>query len=158
MKTFKQIRESSVFSGDDVDAKIGNTPIKTGHPIEFHYIRNTEKAPNFGAKFGQDIEPHGQYITPVDSEKEAHEAVNRLPNYEHGKVKFNNPLVLKQDDDLPTVGWKQRLSSAYNNKKGKALSRAIAKSGHDGIITAHPRYGVSETVNLKMFHNYNEEK
>jgi len=151
MLTFKELRES-IFTGDDVNTTIGQHQVKTGNPIEFHYIRNTEKSPNVGSTYGQDIEPHGQYITPVHSEKEAMDTINRLPNYEHGRIKFNNPLVIKQDEDSLTVGWKKKLSSAYNNKKGKVLSKAIAKSGYDGIITVHPKYGASETVNLKMYH------
>ena len=31
--------------------------------------------------------------------------------------------------------WKNVLSSMYGNKKGKKLSDAIRKAGHDGIVT-----------------------
>lgn len=29
----------------------------TGRPVTFRYVRNTQKSPNLGARFGQDIEP-----------------------------------------------------------------------------------------------------
>ena len=51
--------------------------------------------------------------------------------------------------------WKRRLFDAYNGLKGKALSKAIAKDGYDGVITVSTYKGkpveTSEIVDLRMF-------
>lgn len=103
-----------------------------------------------GAKYGQDIEPHGEYVTPVDDHKTI-EHLQKMPArvYETGEIHFKNPLVIRSDDNDPTVGWKKRLQAHYM-KKGRNLSKAIIKHGHDGIITVN-KYGPSETVNLQNF-------
>lgn len=126
---------------------------QTGKPISFPFIKNTEKAPQF-QKFGEDrfaqaIEPHGNYISS------AHDVdVTKLPkNYIHGEIEFKNPLVIdwgKSGLYTEPDNWKQVLSAQYGGKKGKALSKAIAKDGYDGIVTmqgAEP----SEIVDLSRF-------
>jgi hypothetical protein len=115
---------------------------KTGVPVTFDYIHNTQKSPNMGSRFGQDKEPAGMYIqtkprtfTPQD-------------NLEVGTVTFNNPLVIEFGGGYgePT-NWKNVLSEKYNGKTGKGLSRAIQKDGYDGVVTIS-KYGPSEIVIL----------
>ncbi len=153
MKSFKQFIEESKspkFVGDEVDTEYNGVKLTTGSPTKVHFIRNKEKAPYLGSRFGQDIEPAGHYVTPID--KPEHKLATEQPDkYEVGTLHFNNPLVIKSDENDPTVGWKKRLSSVYGNKTKHKLSKAIAKDGYDGIITT-TKYGPSETINLQMFH------
>lgn len=154
MKSFKQFISEESYKGDEVDTVYKGNKLSTGIPTSVSYLRRKEKAPNFGARFGQDIEPHGQYVSPIDSE-DHHLAREQPDKYETGTVHFKNPLVIKSDEDDPTVGWKRKLSAAYGGKKKHHLSKAIAKDGYDGIITT-TKYGPSETVNLQMFHKDKE--
>jgi hypothetical protein len=150
MLSFKQFISEQKYVGDEVDTNYLGSKLTTGIPTQVHYLRNKEKAPNFGTRFGQDIEPAGHYVTPID--KPEHTLAKEQPEkYETGTVHFKNPLVIKSDENDPTVGWKKKLSGAYGGKKKHHLSRAIAKDGYDGIITTS-KYGPSETINLQMFH------
>jgi diguanylate cyclase (GGDEF)-like protein len=127
----------------------GPTP-KTGEPVAFTFVRNTESSKMFGKEHGKqfasDIEPAGRYMIAADRS-----AVDHLPpGWESGDVSFESPLVLPwgtgtyQDAD----NWKQVLHERYG-KKGRALSTAIRKDGHDGIITTRDTGETSEIVDLK---------
>jgi GNAT superfamily N-acetyltransferase/mRNA-degrading endonuclease RelE of RelBE toxin-antitoxin system len=114
-------------------------------PVTFPYLRNTERAPNMGSMYDQDIEPHGRYLTYHDGPKPED------GRWETGEVSFENPLHLDFGGNYGTVGnWKHRLSKEYGGRKGKALSQAVVKAGHDAIIT-HDEYGPSEIVDLTSF-------
>lgn len=114
-------------------------------PVTFPYLRNTERAPDMGSMYDQDIEPHGRYLTYHDGPKP------QEGRWETGEVSFENPLHLDFGGNYGTVGnWKHRLSKEYGGRKGKALSRAVVKAGHDAIIT-HDEYGPSEIVDLTSF-------
>lgn len=123
----------------------------TGKPVTFEFIRNTEKAPKMkNGEFGTDIEPAGRYLL--------HNSANVAArgNWITGKVEFKKPLVLalSLDDDIyGPNGWKARLSQAYGGKKGKALSKALAKDGYDGIVTTVGDNETREIVDLASFHN-----
>ena len=110
----------------------------------FFYNRNTESSKKFkiNQDFGQDIEPHGEYMnidatTPLKAPDE---------RWETGKISFKNPLYVEHKDTSST-GWKKDLSDKFGGLKGKKLSEAIKKAGHDAIITK-TKHGFSETVNL----------
>lgn len=109
----------------------------------FDFVRSTEKAPK-STQFAQDIEPSGKYMIFGDPKN-----VKGLPNFETGKIKFDNPLVVEWKT-TGKGGWKTDLSNAYGGKTGKELSRAIADDGYDGIVTIH-RGETSEVVSLKGF-------
>lgn len=82
----------------------------TGKPVRFPYIHNTERAPRMGARFGQDLEPHGRYL-----QYHSHPDPKGLPpNMQSGEIEFQNPLVLAHapDDIYGPNGWKARLSRA----------------------------------------------
>ena len=121
---------------------------ETGKEVSFPYIKNTEKAPKL-VGFGQDVEPAGNYISS------GHDVdMTKLPSsYASGKMSFKNPLVLDWGEGLYSDpdNWKNVLSKKYGGKTGKALSKAIAKDGYDGIVTTN-KYGPSEIVDLSMFH------
>lgn len=117
-------------------------------PVDLPYYRNTIPAPKRTNHYhGQDIEPHGQYF----SRGELPESQRQHP-MEWGTKSFKRPLRLYSPTDDPSHPdhWKQQLSRRYNGKKGKALSRAVAKDGYDAILT-HDDYGPSESVDLSGF-------
>ena len=103
----------------------------TGKPVTFAAIRNTNKSPNFGPIYGQDIEPAGQYVLHDPK-------LGKLPsNWKKRKVTFKAPLVLKLSTDNETYGpngWKARLAREFRAKR-KTLSCKLRKAGFDGIIT-----------------------
>ena len=103
----------------------------TGKPVRFKFARGTEKSPNFGPTFGQDIEPAGKYLTHNPDPK-------YLPrHWVTGEVSFRNPLVLQLSTDGDTYGpngWKARLQREFRAKR-KALSCKLRRAGYDGIVT-----------------------
>ena len=103
---------------------------ETGKPFTMNYYHNKEKAPKVpGDAFAQSIEPAGEYVG-----HDTMNGTNKLPNFEYGSVSFSNPLVLEHKT-TGHGGWKTDLSAMFGGKKGKALSAAVKKAGHDGIIT-----------------------
>jgi len=137
-------------------AKDGDIEFETGRPVTFQYLHNTEKSPRMGARFGQDLEPHGRYI-----QHHTHPDPAGLPkNLVSGEISFQKPLVLANDpEDLyGQNGWKARLSRHYGGLKGKRLTQALVRDGYDGIVTVDPRHGnSSEMVDLTMFHKRPEQ-
>lgn len=122
---------------------------KTGTPVKFSYIKNTEKAPKM-AGMQQGIEPSGRYIN-MDTSPE----VKPFPGWEKGEVSFKNPLVVPLNTNPGEVytktSWKNNLTKKYGGKKGKALSEAIKKDGYDGIVTIDLEdKTVSEIVDLSV--------
>lgn len=111
------------------------------------YMRNlgNGKTHNYGSRYGQNIEPAGEYMNMDELYKERPDKY-MLPNYEYGFITFKKPLIL-DFIDTTDKGWKRTLSQMYGNKTGKQLSNAIKKDGYDGIITVSD-YGVEEIVNL----------
>jgi len=105
----------------------------------YNYVHNTEKAPKAGADdtYGQGIEPAGKYmnlLTPRGAESQkAYNEKEGLKQFEIGQVSFDNPLIVPAEGT--TREWKELLSKQYGGLTGKKLSDAIAKDGHDGIIT-----------------------
>lgn len=117
---------------------------ENGKPYTMSYYHNTQPSPKMaGDMFAQSIEPSGEYI--------AHDTMNgsnQIPGFEYGKISFKSPLVLEHKS-TGHGGWKTDLSNMFEGKKGKALSNAIKKAGHDGIITVDSKTGeILETVNL----------
>jgi hypothetical protein len=99
---------------------------------------------NFGATFGQDVEPAGRYVTQGTMQPHLDAS-----EWDSGVVTFENPLRLPFGDDDYTSpdNWKRRLSREYGGKTGKALSQAIRADGHDAIVT-WDKYGTSEIVDI----------
>jgi len=118
--------------------------VKAGEP--FTFIKNTEKAPNFGSKYAQDIEPAGNYIL-----EDTGNMAGKLPGWISGQKTFNNPLFINQGGSYGTpTNWKSVLSDKFGGKTGKALSKEITKNGYDGIVTIDGG-DTSEIVDLSMF-------
>jgi hypothetical protein len=130
---------------------------QTGKPVKVHFSRNTTPSPKLKRgqedRFQQRIEPAGRYLVHVPKDSPV------LPGSERGDVHFKNPIVLHINPDPSSPiyneqSWKARLSKHYGGKKGKALSAAIARDGHDGIVTVD-KYGTSEIVDLTFLHKSN---
>ena len=106
---------------------------ETGVPVTFDYMRNTERAPDFGPRFGQDIEPTGRYMVAVPTR---HYSPPR--GWKRGRAHFRKPLVLALTTDPDAIygpqGWKARLQRTFG-AKGAALSCELRKLGYDGIVT-----------------------
>jgi DNA polymerase III sliding clamp (beta) subunit (PCNA family) len=123
---------------------------ETGKPFEFQYVRNRNRAPDMGSRFGQDIEPAGKYMTVG-----APESVAGRNDMETGTARFENPLVVPFGAGYgEPSNWKSVLRDRYG-KTGKALSQAIRDDGYDGIVTVDKlsRTGeqyTSEIVDLGM--------
>jgi len=100
--------------------------VQTGRPITMHTIRNTEKAPDMGARFGQDVEPAGQYVNM------RYDNAAPAAGWEAGVVQLENPLILEAAD---TVAWKRALSEANEGATGAELTQRLQAQGYDGIIT-----------------------
>lgn len=125
-----------------------NESFQTGVPVTITYIRNRNKSPNFGDLYGQHIEPAGRYMTlkPESFKQE------NFPNIEVGKITFQNPLTIPFGGGYQDkTNWKFVLSSMFGNRKGKSLSRSIARKGYDGIITIEKNGIPGEIVDISMF-------
>jgi len=114
------------------------------------YMRNlgNGKTPNYGSRYGQNIEPAGEYMT-VDDLYNDRPQKYMLPNYEYGFITFKHPLIV-DFIDTTDKGWKKTVSDMFNGLTGKRLSNAIRKTGYDGIITVS-EYGPEEIVNLSGY-------
>lgn len=126
---------------------------ETGKPVTFTFLRNTEKSPNLGAKYGQDIEPAGKYLlhNPDAESWTKGPGGNR---WETGKVTFEKPLVLALTDDENAIygptGWKAKLVAASGGLKGKRLSCFLRQHGYDGIVTTDKTNYTREIVDLRV--------
>lgn len=111
------------------------------------YMRNlgNGKTVNYGSRYGQNIEPAGEYMKMDELYQERPDKY-MLPNYEYGFITFKKPLIL-DFIDTTDKGWKKTLSDSFGGKTGKQLSMAITREGYDGIITVSD-YGIEEIVNL----------
>lgn len=125
--------------------------IEHGKPVTLGFIRSTERAPQMGSDYGQDVEPAGRYLS---HDEDINGKTN--PGWERGQVTFKNPLVIEANTNPEGArydqnGWKARLSEQYGGKTGKELTDAIKADGHDGIVTVEPSRGkmtTSEIVDL----------
>lgn len=138
------------------DPRLGLTQVKeagtfftSGHAVRFPFVRNTEKSPKMGARFGQDIEPTGRYLlhdTALSPE---------LPRgWERGAVHFQAPLVLwfapAGEWSYGPEDWKHRLTAITKKRRGR-LSRFLRSIGIDAIVTVVKVRGelsTSEIVDL----------
>ena len=119
---------------------------ETGKPVTFKYLRNTERAPNFGPRFGQDIEPVGRYLVHNSNPGE-------LPaRWERGTVTFRRPLVLPLSLDPEQIygprGWKALLRDHFK-ARGRRLSCKLRALGYDGIVTCDRDGSTREIVDLQ---------
>jgi hypothetical protein len=121
----------------------------------FYYNRNKKSLSkehyDKSADYGQKIEPHGEYMNIDPSFK----LKAPTEHWEVGTISFKNPLHLEHKS-TDSHGWKKDLSEKFGGLKGKKLSEAVKKAGHDAIITKD-KHGYSETVNLGGIKNMLKE-
>lgn len=147
MRSFLSILLTEVFTYVHSDPA-SNEQVKTGNPIKISFRRRIGGTPNMGTRFGQHIEPSGEYMIDYNFEQ-GFEKFKGEPKVVFGYITFMNPLVIDYDSTREKYehGWKGYLFDKYKAKKQK-LSDKIKEEGHDGIITMSKKYGMSEIVNL----------
>ena len=142
------LASDSTLAADFAAATAANALPQTGVPFTFWFLNVLEKAPHFGERFGQNIEPAGRYMVVVDQETAVRAAQDSPGRYQHGEWTFRNPIVIPWGAGYESPdSWKRVLSDQYGGKTGKALSRAIVADGYDGIVTIDGSE-VSECVDL----------
>ena len=100
---------------------------ETGRPVEFRFVHGKIPAPNFGAKFQQDIEPAGRYLVhqPEGLGIFGRPVTDRVRReYEDGTMRFNRPLVLRFTDDPDSLYGPDLLESSASKRiqsQGKGL-------------------------------------
>lgn len=124
---------------------------ETGVPVTFEFVRNTEKAPNLGPRFQQDIEPAGFYVQHACGFSQ-----DLARGWVRGVLTLESPLVLSFSDPVdalePLYGphsWKAELQRAFR-ARGRALSRKLVAAGYDGVVTVRDG-DTSEVVSLRSF-------
>lgn len=141
------------------EATEGGVSFKTGVPVTFPMMRNLQPSPKLGKgqpdRYQQGVEPAGRYMLH-DSAGQAEQG-KLSPGWASEKVTFRNPLVVPlntggKGEIYGDDSWKMNLSREFNNKKGSSLSNAIAKAGHDGIVTVDGRGNTSEIIDLRHLH------
>lgn len=111
---------------------------ETGRPVSFKYYRYQHPKSKKNSDFDREFEPSGLYMnheiedTSFTDEQEKAYAKQGV-SIQHGNIKFNRPIVLKSG--YGPNGWKQTLSLAFGDKRGRALTSAIRRAGYDGIVT-----------------------
>jgi hypothetical protein len=131
------------FNAEDVRFQRDPNDVQTGKPFNFRYLKNKDVSPNFGERFGQHIEPAGDFVSEISPKAKTPD----WGNFEHGEVSINNPLVFEvTNEDL--FSWKRELSKMYGGKVNKALSQAIIADGYDGIITKDKERGYTGEIVL----------
>ena len=97
--------------------------------------KNMESAPYLGARFGQDVEPKGTYVTQGYTNDE---------NYYNGKAHLKNPLFIDVNENT-LIEYKRELAKKYK-AKGKALTNKLMKIGYDSIITVRENGEYGEII------------
>lgn len=133
---------------------------KTGFPVTFDFVHNTESAtklfgkPKKDSQFGRYFEPHGRYVTAVKN-KENSQLTDKMIS---GTITFSNPLVIANN----SLKWKEDLSKAFGGLRGRKLSMALIQKGYDGVVTVDnpgtDKAYVSEILDLTTFdENYGKK-
>jgi len=104
-------------------------------------LKNKEKAPNLGSRFGQDVEPTGYYAIKKETD-----FFDGNPNYETVSVNYEKPLLIPVSEDS-LVSWKYDLFQK-EKAKGKFLTNKLLKQGYDIIITQYENGDTGEIIVL----------
>jgi hypothetical protein len=108
--------------------------------FKFTFLKNPEKAPNFGSKFGQDVEPSGFFCVKKNNDFNP-------PNWYSGEAILKNPLYIKVDENS-LITWKYELAKKYKKKK-QSLTNQLIKDGYDGIVTLYSDGSTGEIILFK---------
>lgn len=141
-----KIVEGKFSSSEDLKNELVNN--------EVLIIRMNGKAPNYGSKYGQDVEPTGFYCLLGNKYSDLNSTYSTPYSF-----KFHNPLIVKWSEESDNIDWKYKIATLYNSK-GKKLSNKIMKDGYDSIITLDSKGYTAEvvllnTMNLKKISDIN---
>jgi hypothetical protein len=121
----------------------------TGKPVTLSFVHNTEKAsrPMRGGVdvFQQKTEPAGFFMLTDDDPGRP-----LVRGWTRGDATFRFPLVLLWNTGsggYDENSWKARLSRAYGDKRGRALTLALRRDGYDAVVTVRDG-STSEIVDL----------
>lgn len=107
-----------------------------GEPMVLDIVKNPEKAPYMGSRFGQDVEPTGTYVL---------KSWGKTPEgWLEGKVTIQKPLIIDVNDNT-LVSYKIDLAKQYK-AKGKMLTQKLMNKGYDALITRKPDGDFGEIV------------
>jgi hypothetical protein len=119
---------------------------ETGQPVQVRFVRATTPAPKPAPSdpYQQKLEPAGRYMVHNPDP-------GQLPaGWEQGSVTFQSPLVVAfnsgREPRYDARSWKAALAQLYG-ARGEKLSRAVASSGYDGIVTVWDG-GTREIIDL----------
>lgn len=125
-------------AGANAKAREGGKLFSTGKPVSFTYLHNEAPSPKMGARFQQDIEPAGRYMTHYTGDGKLPEDPSGRVKWQTGKQSFKNPLVLwfnaTGSGRYDGKSWKAKLVKAFG-VQGRALSAFLRNMGFDGIVT-----------------------
>ena len=131
--------------------------VETGKPVKFLSARNIAGAPKLTKydtldRFQQGVEPAGKYLNEVGESQANY--LKEIGSHEISPQSFENPLVVefhpeKKEWKYDADSWKKKLADEYG-ATGKALTKKIRESGHDGILTVWPDGSLSEIVDLRV--------
>lgn len=110
---------------------------------EMSLLKNTEKSPKLGKRYGQDVEPSGFYAIKYTSSAK-HLLQN--PSYKLYTVNITKPLIIDITDDT-LIKWKYDLASEFKAKKQNLTNKLVSK-GYDAIITKYPEGDTGEIIIL----------
>ena len=96
--------------------------------LKLDIVKNPTQAGQFGATYGQDVEPAGIYVTDLKNYRS-----NIPEGWKTGTVYLNNPMYIKVTNDT-LVKWKYDLAKEYKTT-GKRLTNKLKKLGYYAIIT-----------------------
>lgn len=140
--------------------RVPSKSIESPTGLSFYYVRRVSSVPtpDFGDLYGQTWEPAGEYMTPVEGPRDKNSLlpVGTLGGatgrtwYEHGRVHFRHPFVLRQGEGGDgLIAWKRALSLHFQGKTGARLSAALRRQGYDGVVVLDPTgQDPEEVVNL----------
>lgn len=148
-----RLSEEDLVFPDLAKAEIEAPKVVHGQPASIPYLHRKSAVPtaNFGATYGQHLEPAGKYISHHEDPSHRPETLGTGQTqswYEYGVAHFKKPWVHKMSDSEGFIDWKSHLSEANQGKTGKALSRHLNRHGYDGVVVLDPHGSISEMVNL----------
>jgi len=149
-----KLGDATVTFGDRAKARYKKVhhsidSIQHEKPLTIPFHRKTfPPAPNMGGRFGQDVEPHGEYMSyghGASASYDTQHGEKLISNQVNGTVRFKKPYVVT---DTENYTWKHDLASKLG-KKGRSLSTHLQKKGYDGIVVLPSKGKVpTEMVNL----------
>lgn len=105
--------------------------------LVLYITKNTAAAPNLGTAYGQDVEPHGTYVS---------QGRNETSGYINGGAEIRKPLLVNLNQDN-LVQYKRELASQYK-ATGRKLTNKLMGLGYDAVVTKYDDGSYGEIILL----------